>query len=679
LKVHKDRCLRYLGSAANNILLAAVLGFLLYRTAIKPWSSSLALAVWTVTALSFFLCAVLRIVWLKRTGSDGLGIVLRRSYNGYLPVISTFLVLFTLNALKAAPLASETLKQQPNLIIPILIVHAVTNVVLFAGFYWGKPILELGVATGLVLLLPHYVGANLCIYGTLYLLILAIGFIRAGEPGAKYPSPSALDIPLLAFLGLATISTLASQCFWASALPLVSIVTSIGAGLLIAVTTKRESQLLRLVLLATLGGVFLAAIGGAKLWLVARNLGPRFALTNRLWLPGINPNSVAANLTLTIPLMLAVLLARVRRWLSVAFAAMIVVAIGCLVLSYSKGGWLGFAAAMISFGLLRPKKKPVGENRRRTWATVAIILVVSLLLGSVFLGEVGQKALQRFADPISVSSRAFFWSLAQHVISTHPLIGVGLANTYLHARSADKVPTGLEVDVRQNVLSHSHSTYLHLGEGTGILGLCAYLFLLVTFITRGIFLIGAIPSTTLSLICRGTVASIIGYAVHGLFDLDFFVFSLFCLIGITLAAERVWHEQAAIKPNYTRGAWARAKALFIACFTIMALLVTIIQVSLKSELIWPSLASAGLSVNPQFFERLAEQSIQQDRFEAATKLLEKAIARRRDYALYHEKLGWLYWLLAQPDRAAKHFMAAVECDPLGAIGDEHYSALAPAS
>ncbi len=670
--------LRTLG---ERVFLLLIYGFLLHRTVISPPQPKLALITWAVTFGVFVLVLVVRASMRNNTRPHyGIGRLLKRSYTPLLPMIAGFMVVFTMNALHMAPLDSQTLNDKPDMLVPILFLHGLFTALIFVEFYGGQSLLKIGVAVSFWFLFLIFGGANLVGFGSL--LILVLMYERAWRLKSERIDyvPTAFDVPMLAFLVMCTLSTVCGFSLGTSSVSLLSIAAAMAGALLIGSTTTTRRDLIRLVFLAALVGVFLAVLSLVKLSMLVSTFGLDFAIKNRLWLPLINPNGIAAHFTLMIPLMLVLAMARIRRWLSVVLVAVAAVGGVCLVLSYSKGGVIGFVAAMLAFLFIRRPKTATTAPHRRRFATVAVIVVGAVLLLLISLGEVGQRACERLSDPISLESRSFFWGLGERTVARHPVLGVGLHNSYVHARIAHLVESGLEVNVRQNVLAHAHSTYLHIAEGTGVIGLCAFMFLLITVISRGILLLKKMPYGQTWLMTKGVLAGLIGFAIHGFFDLQFgspdLDYAFFAYIGLIAAAEQVWRRESGEVVRHTNGARRRSRMLHWCCFGVLAAFLVTTQVSRRSELFCPELAAGGFSLNPKFFESLAEEKIRADEFDEATTLYEKAIARKRDYPKYHEKLGWLYWLQRDTKRALSHFKAAADFDPLGAIGGEHYSALA---
>jgi putative inorganic carbon (hco3(-)) transporter len=149
-----------------------------------------------------------------------------------------------------------------------------------------------------------------------------------------------------------------------------------------------------------------------------------------------------------------------------------------LVASWSRGGWMGFAAAMLAIAVMLP--------RRGWWGPV--LLAGLLALGGLLLmtGRVpaplvdrlmGFLAYTRFEDvrgvavtdaTFAVIERMAHWQAALGMWRDHFWVGIGWGGyetaypTYRLIRWA--LPLG-----------HAHNTYLNLLAETGLLGLCAYL------------------------------------------------------------------------------------------------------------------------------------------------------------------------------------------------------------
>lgn len=168
---------------------------------------------------------------------------------------------------------------------------------------------------------------------------------------------------------------------------------------------------------------------------------------------------------------------------TVYFLLLFALAAFCLLglyLSFSRGAWLGAAAAGLALALAYPK---------RGWLGVG--LVVLGLLGGFFLAQAGLlpasltsrlAALNDFTtftdargfnltpENFALVERLAHWQAALEMARAHPWLGVGLGN-YSAA-----YPTYHLLNW-PNALGHAHMIFLNVLAETGLLGLGAYLLL----------------------------------------------------------------------------------------------------------------------------------------------------------------------------------------------------------
>lgn len=156
--------------------------------------------------------------------------------------------------------------------------------------------------------------------------------------------------------------------------------------------------------------------------------------------------------------------------------------LAALLMSWSRGAWLGFGAA----GLVMLFAWP-----RRMWIGLACVLG-GLLLGATALqfnllpGAITTRLLgftdfvQTFdvrgvditPDNFAVIERLAHWQAAQEMARYHPVLGVGLGNY-------EPVYPAYRLVNWPYPLGHAHNIYLNMLAETGILGLSAYLTLWV--------------------------------------------------------------------------------------------------------------------------------------------------------------------------------------------------------
>jgi putative inorganic carbon (HCO3(-)) transporter len=167
-------------------------------------------------------------------------------------------------------------------------------------------------------------------------------------------------------------------------------------------------------------------------------------------------------------------------WGLVGLALLSGLLLAALLMSWSRGAWLGFGAAALVMLVGWPRK---------TWLGVALV-VGALVLGYASLrfnllpGAIASR-LTGFAEYVqtfdvrgvdissgnfSVIERLAHWQAAEEMARYHPWLGIGLGNY-------EPVYPAYALLNWSLPLGHAHNIYLNLLAETGIIGLLAYLLL----------------------------------------------------------------------------------------------------------------------------------------------------------------------------------------------------------
>jgi putative inorganic carbon (HCO3(-)) transporter len=221
------------------------------------------------------------------------------------------------------------------------------------------------------------------------------------------------------------------------------------------------------------------------------------------------PGELAGYLIFFIPIACALALtARERAPRMLAWSG---VAIGSLamVLSFSRTGWVGLAAGIAVAAGLRARGR-------------------GLVLGAALLGTVLALVLLLFNahhNPSENYTRISIWQAAIGAIDRFPLTGVGpfgFSHIYPFVRMPDGDATAF----------HAHSLYLTFFAETGILGLLAFGWAIVTFWRA--------MGTPLALLPAAIAAGVAGALVQGLIDtVSVVIFGLLTpMLALGLASAR---------------------------------------------------------------------------------------------------------------------------------------------
>jgi O-antigen ligase len=203
------------------------------------------------------------------------------------------------------------------------------------------------------------------------------------------------------------------------------------------------------------------------------------------------------------------------RWLSIIAAAIALIGLWALLLTFSRAAWI--SAAVAGFASLTLLRRAAALNRA-AWTRLSItgVLVVGavtlfILLYAPFLSaRVGIES--ESVELRSVSDRAVFNQIAADAIQQSPFFGVGIGNFpwYASYYLAEKT----DFDLRGQPV---HNIYLSALSELGVVGLILYLTALAAGITAALRVLTRAPQSErpLRIAC---LSAVIALLTIGLFD-----------------------------------------------------------------------------------------------------------------------------------------------------------------
>lgn len=365
---------------------------------------------------------------------------------------------------------------------------------------------------------------------------LAQGAVRHSITMPRLP----LLIPLLLFAGIQTVALLNAQSYreglpellkWIQVLALYVVVVA-------ALPAKRAGWLV--------AGLLLAALSQALfgIYQFATQAGPNEFLLLGRFLRAYGtfrqPNPFAGYLGLAAPLAVSLTIwawtasraARrgpstlvidvvPRRWQQVALPlAAVIICLGVLV-SWSRGAWLGLAAALLVVFLAHARR--AAPILILTVAAGALVVagfgLAELLPPSInarigdlgsYLGIVDVARTEVTDASFAVVERLAHWQAAINMWTDHPWLGVGPGN-YAVAYEAYRLPRW------QDALGHAHNVYLNVAGESGVLGLLSYLVLWFASIWQA--LRGSASNRRFAAaVGAGVLGGLVHATVHNVFD-----------------------------------------------------------------------------------------------------------------------------------------------------------------
>ena len=236
-----------------------------------------------------------------------------------------------------------------------------------------------------------------------------------------------------------------------------------------------------------------------------------------------NPNDMALHLVTMIPIALAMMLGSrgpVRKTFYVVCALLM---FGAVIVSFSRGGFLGLAAAAVVMAW---------KLRKRSRAGVFGVSLAALILFVVFLPSGYTNRLEsmynRDLDTGSVASRQDLLFRSLHVAARHPLLGIGMGNFHY-------------VSIHEQV---SHNAYTQIGAEIGLVAMTIYILFMIAPLKR----MRAVQEETgeaarpsrFYYLAIGLQASLIGYMVSSFFASVAYNWYVYYLVGYAVCLERIY-------------------------------------------------------------------------------------------------------------------------------------------
>ena len=207
----------------------------------------------------------------------------------------------------------------------------------------------------------------------------------------------------------------------------------------------------------------------------------RQAFGDRIFSTFGNPNFFGDFLAVMSPITLAMFLATRRLsyailWMMIAFNVLV---------TYSKGAWLGFSSGLVAFTLIAVNYFTHGklENVRKILWRMMIVVIILTVIG------VGYFTYKRVD---SVRFRIYTWLSCFEMIKTHPVIGTGIGTFYL-TYPAYRRPQIFHIEGRHNTeTDHPENEYLEVFYDEGIIGFGIFLLMLISVLRGGFIALGKI-------------------------------------------------------------------------------------------------------------------------------------------------------------------------------------------
>jgi len=187
-----------------------------------------------------------------------------------------------------------------------------------------------------------------------------------------------------------------------------------------------------------------------------------------------------------------------RKWI----AAISVISVA-IVLSNTRGVWLGAAVAFAFVAMALPRR------------VVATVLLPVLLVGLITSPLIYRRVSMSFDRGLATNySRMAYLSVGAQMIKDHPLLGVG------PERVDDEFPKYYKGDLKNFYYGHLHNNFLQIAAERGLLCLAAFLWFLVE-LYRSLLRFFKRSAEESRWPILGSIAALTGFVVSGLNEYNF--------------------------------------------------------------------------------------------------------------------------------------------------------------
>lgn len=231
-----------------------------------------------------------------------------------------------------------------------------------------------------------------------------------------------------------------------------------------------------------------------------------------------NPNVLGSYLLPAIALSIAAIFIWKTRATKALAVTMLITNLACLRFTDSRGAWIGFVGLIVTFLILiwlfwSPKMPKFWRN----WGLYFTLggLGTVLILGILFIPPLRERVLSIFMGRGDSSNnfRINVWSSVINMIKDYPILGIGPGNT-----AFNKIYP-LYMKPRFTALS-AYSILLEITVETGLIGLGAFLWLLLVTFYQGIHQLKRLRNTFNPEVfwLIAATSTLVGMLAHGLFD-----------------------------------------------------------------------------------------------------------------------------------------------------------------
>jgi O-antigen ligase len=195
-----------------------------------------------------------------------------------------------------------------------------------------------------------------------------------------------------------------------------------------------------------------------------------------------------------------------RSRLSYGLVGSLVLLAAALVMTHTRGAWMGFAAGVVLI---------LGFRQKRYFLALPVVAVVIFLAAP----EAVRQRISSIVDPQDVTARErlYMWGSGLQILRDRPWTGVGMEGV------KRVYPTYKHPDAVRDQRAHLHNNPIQIVAERGLIGLACWLWIWIAFYGHAWKIFRSLgPDDRLAMaLVIGSLASVTGFHVAGLFEYSF--------------------------------------------------------------------------------------------------------------------------------------------------------------
>jgi len=389
------------------------------------------------------------------------------------------------------------------------------------------------------------------IINLLALGIIAFYILKIIKEGKVIYSIHSLNLTILLFILIATLSLLINNTFWIGLKDFINFLSFYLIYFLVINNIKNKYSLYFCLI------VFFSCASLISIYLLIQyyNFDPFLSDIQRLTSTLGNRNYVASYLALIFPIAFSFFLIESKKRNKIFYEVALLIIYTGIIICHTRAIWIALFFSLLLFGYLLSHykiNKILKDNKKWLIILFSFFLLITLIYStdnplnrsSITAAE---RAISTFdMQGSSLRTRLLIWQSTLDMIKEKPLLGFGLGTFPLHylnyqAEILQRIPDYLNFVGKAG---EAHNEYLQIWAEMGIIGLLSFLLIFMIFYKTKVNLIKKIGTINGKIIIIGLISGIMVTLIHSIFSFPFHVpavgAAFWFIIGLTVASENIF-------------------------------------------------------------------------------------------------------------------------------------------